>query len=654
MFSFAIVRTPIFGEDASLIPYSNDCAITPPSNDSLTVRRWEGALLVLFVAHILAFALLAPPWRHYDEPTSLEYALLLRDFGRLPAYDEQIPALRSALARSMVISPLFAQFQQAIDPDAPDVILGFNQRVHPPTYYALIALATLPARGLPIELQLQVARLTSVAISAICFYMVVRATRLLLDDVRVQIFVLAVLACLPPFADIMSAMNSDVLANTVAIAVTWAAAALVQQPRSRRLQMTLFATAVMTFAVKRALAAPALLILGWLVVIVFRISWQRVMLGLTIFTVIVVFTLATLPRRLADWEPVPPSAQVVVRDAARSFAGEAAFVLARPADSPGPMAIQEIDPALRSQAAGHIITISAQVRSDQAQAIVLTPAIQVDQQVIADSIIIGNRWTPVSISAYVPPHTRYLAVRLYGPFALGIVFFDDLALVIDSAPSGPAADGLLDTDLLAVTDAHNLLRNPGAERTLPDLAALAPAPLRDLLEHPTVAHVLSTAFFPGWMAAAYPRQISELFQGFWGIFSWGELRVPLGWLLSISLVVGAGMIGALRLSVRIALGGMATPLANAGSWWLCLSLTVIVWVVATLRVHLQPVPGVLIWSFGRYTYAAALPALIVLGAGLHTLLPPSLRLQGLVAFAVFLAIFALVAFVGTLLPGWAG
>jgi len=613
--------------------------------------RWEAALLALFVAHVLAFALLAPPWHHYDEPTNLEYALLIRELARLPAYDEQLPALRQEIARSMGTDPMFAQLGVALAITSPDLTLGFNQRVHPPAYYILTALATIPARSAPIVVQLRMARLASVVLASLGFYLAVRATRLLIADDDVRVFTLAALACLPPFADIMSAVNSDVLANTVAMALLWAVAAQFHRPRRRSAWVTLLVLGL-SLAVKRSLVAPVGLVLLFVAWPTLGRVRRRAALGLAALIGLGCLTLAGLPQQLADWTPVPPEAEVVQRSAAAAFAGTAVFALTRPPTTSGAMVVQEIAPILRNQASGHMLTVSGQMRADRPGVLALGPVLQVDQRVVADSVVVGTQWTPVSISTYVPSNTSYLAVRLNGPFAPGTVFYDALTLIIDSAPAGPSADGLLTAALLDPTAAHNLLCNPGAERMLPNLMAVAPPPLRELLARPTVVRALSTAFDPTWMAAAYPPQVEMLFRGFWGSFSWGEISVSSGWLLSISLVVAAGLLGAVRLSARIMAGGSTVPLSSPGAWWLCLSMTLVVWAVATLRVHLQPVPGVLIWSFGRYTYAAVLPTLIVLGAGVHAVMPRTLRIQGLVAVGTFLAIYAIASLVGTLLPIW--
>jgi hypothetical protein len=58
------------------------------------------------------------------------------------------------------------------------------------------------------------------------------------------------------------------------------------------------------------------------------------------------------------------------------------------------------------------------------------------------------------------------------------------------------------------------------------------------------------------------------------------------------------------------------------------------------------------WSFGRYTFVALLPSLLVLLVGLRELLPQPLRAQGLAGILSFLLIFAFAALFGAIIPSW--
>lgn len=604
--------------------------------------HWEALLLVVGVVHVLLYALLVPPWYHYDEPASLEYALLIRDLGRVPAYDEQIPALRAAIARSMQATDLFAT-QSAATPPAAERVVGFNQRVHPPLYYALIALITLPARHYPIEIQLLIGRLGSTMLAALCLYLAVRVLRLLLPVPGPRLFTLFVLVLLPPFADIMSALNSDVLANTVAVGLLWLAVAWLSRPRSGWLILSTPLLLALALAAKRSVALAGLVLL--VLVIFLRSSLRLRLISLGVLVLAGAATgvgFALLPCRPTAWTPRPAEARLLqVHPAARS--GDALFALERPAAGAGATLEQELAAGAYRDASGQFLTLSGWMRADHPQTMALSPGLQVDTTLVQDTVLLGTEWTAISISAYVPPDVAFLAVRLHGPFEPGTVFYDDLSLVIDSAPAIDLRDGLFEPELLGPGEPANVLRNAGAERCIPDIQMLTPAPLDHLLARPTIRLALNRIFDPAWQLAAYPRQLLTLFAGFWGTFSWGEAGVPTSWLLSIGLLVGAAIAGALRFSLNLAAGKPSDPLATPTLWWLCLGLCGLVWAVAVGRVLLQPVPGRLILGFGRYTFPAVLPSLIVFSVGLQHLVPAPLRRQVVVGTGGFLAIYTVVA-----------
>jgi hypothetical protein len=74
-----------------------------------------------------------------------------------------------------------------------------------------------------------------------------------------------------------------------------------------------------------------------------------------------------------------------------------------------------------------------------------------------------------------------------------------------------------------------------------------------------------------------------------------------------------------------------------------MAAVVLGWGAALLRVHVQIFPGVVVWSFGRYTFVAMVPSMLMFVTGLRELLPPSLRGRGLAIITCFLCAFALAA-----------
>jgi hypothetical protein len=59
------------------------------------------------------------------------------------------------------------------------------------------------------------------------------------------------------------------------------------------------------------------------------------------------------------------------------------------------------------------------------------------------------------------------------------------------------------------------------------------------------------------------------------------------------------------------------------------------------------------WSFGRYTFVAAAPGMLVLIAGLYWLFPRRLRGQGVLGVLAFMLIYALAALLGSVIPTYA-
>jgi hypothetical protein len=636
------------------------------------LERWiVWPLLVVWCAHLLAYVWLTPPWQHYDEPTHFEYAALIRELGRLPTFDERIPALRRAIAESMIAAGFYDNRAVPLprpDLDAPDLSLGFNERTHPPLYYAFVALVTAPLRSAPITTQLYVARLSSAALGLLLFVAAYAALRLITgDDWQTRCMVLAALALHPAFADNMSAVNNDALANLVAVLVLLAAVWYIRRPAWTRLLVSL-AILILAVNVKRTLLFYDLLIpTAWLLVLP-RSPRRWVLVAGGVAAVCLLAWLATRPAVLADWDSTPPGASGYVSARAlqrlqpsdqpsgaraiEPYTGAVAFALERPAGGPGPMLMQEIDPFRRRDAAGKTLMLSAWMRADREDLHALTPTIQVGEEIISRSLSLGTSWRSITLTAHVPPETSYLAVRLFGPVDPGVVFYDSLGLTLDmSIPARDEADGSFEAGVLGPEAPRNLLRNAGAERQIPLLPDTlwrlsGSSPGQD-----SFRRTLSKLFDPVWIAAVYPQQALRLFEGAWGIFGWGEISVNPGWFAPLGLLVLISLVGGARYTWRAHWRRQDRPLPQQ-IWWLCLIAVALGWGAAMLRVHSQPIPGAFIWSFGRYTFVAIVPSLLLFSVGVRELLPEPLRGQGSVGVVCFLALFALAALFGTLLPYW--
>jgi hypothetical protein len=273
-------------------------------------RLIVGTLLAVWLAHLFAYVWLVPPWQHYDEPTHFEYAALIRELGRRPLTDEQIPSLRRAIATSMIEAGFYSNRAAPLTPpdlNSPTLSIGINERDHPPLYYALVALVTLPLRDASITAQLYAARLFSVVLAGLLFVAsYLTLCRLAGDDRMLPYATLSILALHPAFADIMSAVNSDVLANLVAVLLLLAGSWFLRRPSVLRLVVGL-PLLLLAVSVKRVLLFYALILpLAWFLALHTRLK-RWVMLAASAGAISICAWLLVQPWRLAEWSATPPT-----------------------------------------------------------------------------------------------------------------------------------------------------------------------------------------------------------------------------------------------------------------------------------------------------------------------------------------------------------
>lgn len=613
-----------------------------------------GILFAVWCAHLLAYVWLVPPWQHYDEPTHFEYAALIRDLGRLPTLDEQIPSLRRAIATSMVESGFFdnpALSISAPDLDDPNLSLGINERGHPPLYYALVALGTLPFQDAPVLTQLYAARCVSVLIALLLFWAAYLTLRLLTGaDWRARILALAALALQPAFVDNMSSVNNDALANLVGVLLLLAGAVFLRRPGWPALLLGV-GLIVLAWNVKRTLLIYSLVVpAAWLLALTPR-ARRWLLAGATIGAAALLIGLLLQPWALADWRATPASAMPEARSTEARH-GAAAFMLAtRPGQAQARLS-QSIYSIRLPDIAGKTVTLAAWMRADRAGLPASAPVIEIDGQAMAPGVTLDADWRLVTTTVTLPDELRELSVHLDGPTLPGTVLYDSLALVVggaDQLPAAGAPDGSFEPGLLGPDEPRNLLRNAGAERRVPYIANLERIPSGGLLNGEGARQALSSLFHPAWIAAVYPRQALVLFQGAWGVFGWGHTGVSIGWFTPLAILVALSIAGMAIYSWRELRPGMADKTGwQRHAWWLCVFAVTLGWGAALVRVHSQPFPGAMFWSFGRYTFVAIVPSLLAFVVGLRAILPASLRAQGLAGAVAFLALFALAALSGFL------
>src|SRR5689334_8615346 len=71
------------------------------------IRVAPALLAAVALLHGLLYAWLLPPWQTPDEPTQFEYAALVAELGRVPAFADSDLALEQRIADSLVRQRFF-------------------------------------------------------------------------------------------------------------------------------------------------------------------------------------------------------------------------------------------------------------------------------------------------------------------------------------------------------------------------------------------------------------------------------------------------------------------------------------------------------------------------------------------------------------------
>jgi hypothetical protein len=289
-------------------PTSVSLSVASPSPNLTLERtdRWRGLreyaplrwLLPLALLHGLLYLVIVPPWQHYDEPTHFEYAWLIVVHNHIPTMDESDPQMRHNALESMDRFRFYppGQHLDLTDPNPSEI--GMNQRYHPALYYMLVALPLRLVADLPIDVQLYTARTLSLILYALIIATAWRVTVVVVpDEPLIQLVVPLMLLFTASFADMMTAVNNDVLVNFAAAALLLGCVLLVcggMHPTSLVLATLALGVGLITKRTAVILLVPYLLALLW--------AWHRTPLRL--WMVAGVLVIGTLMSAFAGLEIV--------------------------------------------------------------------------------------------------------------------------------------------------------------------------------------------------------------------------------------------------------------------------------------------------------------------------------------------------------------
>lgn len=621
------------------------------------LRAHRSTIAVLSVALLqgLLYLAVVPPWQHYDEPTHFEYAWLIANRGTLP----QRGAADQTMRREVAASMLTHQFYWNMDApellrDAGEINLGVSELSHPPTYYGLVSIPLRAARYLDVTSQLYVARAVSVAL----FVATIGAALGVMCELvsaghRLRWAVPLALALLPPFADIMTAVNNDVGGIFLFSLFLWLAVRTIRYGNTWKRGLLLLATAAVA-AITKNTAAVALLLTPMVGALALwrarRWNWQS-LVAVGLVGILALFAATLEWGNARTWyRETPDHVQTTLTRSEKPGAPLGTAVLELDTTSttaPDSLTNPVLKPQLES-VIGQAVTLGGwvwasepittaqlnldysiadhpiQVQSTRPLTLTSTPTfVAWSTTVPSDAVTLRYR-----LSAGKPDQSRTVRVYLDGAVLTPGLFsmstaptFDDRSAIHGNWGGRPFT---------------NLLRNGSGETTWPRFRPWIDQTMGGYTRQ-TPTLVLTALLDVQRTGTTLFREVpSVALFSFFGSFGWGHITVnpTVGFPVFVIIVIGALLGGA----AWLAYGFRKTAIGVQLSLAFLAVAGILVWGNLVLRV-LPLLDGVEAVAVARYGFPAVLPIMLVIVGGWRGLFPRRLQDRG--ALLILLLIAAL-------------
>ena len=603
--------------------------------------------LAVALVHGLIWVFIVPPWEHYDEPAHAEYAWLIANKGKLPSPDDVDHDMRVAFVRSMIRSGFYVGRFPPPDiesPNAPTPHIGYSQLEDSPLYYFIPAMPMYLLRGHAIETQLYAARLTSVLLfmlTVACAWGV--AAALTAPGHPLRWMLPFTTALLPAFADLMTAVNSDVGAVVALSLFLWGSMRLMNprgEPRSAKQALFqlawVLASAALCLRVKGT-SAPALALLP--IVLLFSalrgrrrpLAWGLFGLA-SIAALVAVFTFgdASLWYR----NPYALQSRPTRCDAATCgpipLGHHAIQIEAAPGAQP-PYLFQSIPPASVARMRGRVVTVGAWMWTRQNGTAVGAPSTVETtppllnynyNHFLRSDVALDETPRFVAITGTLPitaSYARLVLPSLSRPAEVTTtVMLDGIVLVVGEFPTDVAPgfeDAAAERGIWAGQPFENLARNASGEGAW---IALRPEAERILLRFTPewVSWILGIASLFDLTGTGWYHRLTAIhvFQTFWARFSWGNVPVADPVYVVLAIVTAASLLctaTALWRDRRTLDWSVVVVMACA---------VLLIWLPAIMRGVMVGLEGRLWLAGARYSYPAIIASLLGLTYGWSALI----------------------------------
>lgn len=611
-------------------------------------------MLVLVVALVqgLLYLFLLPPWQHYDEPSHFEYAWLIAHRGSIPSPRDADDTMRRDVLMSMYEHDFYSNggIPEWIGAGS-QLYLGYSQLGDLPTYYLLVSLPLRVVGHLDVTSQLYVARM----VSLLLFLLTIAIAGALVRDLTPPRHMLrwAVplgIALMPPFVDVMTAVNNDVGAVFVVALFLWGSVRTIRFGFTPWRVLWLVGTAVLGVLTKNTAAITLLLLPVTVFVAIWaqrRRQWRWLVLG-------VGATLAALPLLLLDWTNAAAwypaggaeTQAIPTRGQSTTPGGGRALTLELTPGTQGRLLNPLLNEEIR-RVAGHTITLGGWVSADRT-ATIAGPSLLWSSKGASTfesetmPVTVTTAPTFVAWTFDVPTNVSNIQYALQGtqlnedeqPLRIML----DRPFLADGAfPTGvePTFDDASATRGSWAGKAWtNLLRNPSGRQPAPRPKPWLDRLLARVLPRPP-AQMIMGMFDAGLTWPHIQRVVApDLLRGTFTGFAWAHIGLfGNQWRWIFGGVVLVALAGCLRWFAQRAQGN---PTLRPALLFLLIAALLawgnaLIWVLPMLWSR-PPVAA------ARYTFPAMIPLVLALVAGWWALWPRRYRTYGTLVLLCWLLI----------------
>ena len=527
-------------------------------------------ILLLACVHGLIYVFAVPPWQHYDEPGHFDYVWHIAHDVTLADPNTPNPELHAAMVRSMLKYGFFKPGIPLPDLANPSASIGFRQSDSSPVYYSWAALPVRLALALGMDNVTQLlygARLMGLPVFLMTVGVAAAAMHELFAPQHAAVWLVPLLfALLPSMADLMTALNDDVMTIAFGTLLLWISIRIARRGLSLERLLLLGVIAISSVVIKRGLAPmavtlPVVLLLG---ITRARIGWRWLGWGVgsAVIAGLAIFLLRTLHHDgVQAWATRSP-AGVCAHSSCPAFLGQRAIQTGVGDSADAYPVMQLIGHKAQPELAGRAVTFGAWMWADDAisksEAHVViagpggyaqSPSIPLTAEPSFHAFTLTL--SPNLVSSYV-----YLFGQTGLPTSTQHIYFDGLTLANDVRAFDPPpqfTDSSLQTGTWAGRPFVNFIRNPSAEVAAWAVDAEVDRWTQSFIRDTLLSHMIYIAQDPE--GQYYYRSTAEHWlHTFWARFGWGNLPLANLWvydgLLAALLAALTGVIVAVLRAPR--------------------------------------------------------------------------------------------------------